>query len=138
MQRLTGTQVPLAVSLEGGRPGDLLVVDRAGQTGGCLLADAKIVLDTRSVVGCDGQSVPAAWEREAYLHCGTAQCLSLTVYRTRPGRQPHRVGWRLLPVDDARGSLSLLVDGPVMQSSGGGWLTVAAPTGQGRGTVRGR
>lgn len=138
MQRLTGTQVPLAVSLAGGRPGDLLVVDRAGQTGGCLLADARIVLGTRSVVGCDGQTVPAAWEPEQYLRCGTAQCLSLTVYRTRPGRQPHRLGWRLLPVDDARGLLSLLVDGPVMQSSGGGWLTVAAATGQSRGTVRGR
>ncbi len=124
--RLAATQVPLRVTLSGGRPGDLLVVDRAGRSRACPLAGAALVLTAVSVTGCGGTAVPAAWTREPYRHCSTDRCLSLGVYRPRPGHQPRQLGWRLLPVDVAHAAVALLSDGPVIRSSGGGWLTVTA------------
>jgi hypothetical protein len=127
-RRLESSEIPLEVRLVE-RDADVLVVERAGRTTACALPPGRavpIVLTPQGHRGCEGQPVPARWERDVTRHCPDDSCVAIAAFRRRSG-QLRRVVWRKLPVDTSAGTVALLVDGEPLEWSGNGWLRVSQP-----------
>ncbi|MEA3215983.1 MAG: hypothetical protein QOJ19_2139 [Acidimicrobiia bacterium] len=108
--------------------GDRLVVERAGQTGVCPLpigATIHVTLTPSASEGCSGMEAPAKWLAGGHRRCPDTACLALAVYRLNNDGTFSLITWRSLPVRTTANRVALLVDGPVVASSGNGWLRVA-------------
>lgn len=106
---------------------DRLVVERAGEVGACPLpigATIHVTLTPSVAEGCSGMEPPGKWMADGHRRCADTACLALAVYHLNNDGTFSLIAWRSLPVRTTTKSVALLVDGPIVSSSGNGWLRV--------------